>query len=362
MPEKVELKIGAIKIENFIGYQIDADLYTAADAFHVEFSDPGVTIKAGDSCDLIINGDKELKGIIDKVQKRVRKNGVFIVVEGRDLMGWVVDAYCEPPWVDVTGMKLKTLAEKLLAKAPSKYFDLKNIDYQENVVGKFKGKKAKGGGNAGYIFAQDGAQKIGRIEAGMTVFEVLKNYAFSRGILFYCTPEGQLIFGRPMAKGAPQYSLTMLKSGVGNNVIESDVVYDISQRYSKVTVIGQQQGNDSMSFAAEVNTSNTGKPAIDDTFPFYKPYVVVDNNDDQSPTQRAKMIMEKQRREGEKLIYKVGRHQQNGKNWAINTICHIKDEIQGIDGDYLIYGRTFELSKQEGPTTRLSLGVPGLIA
>ena len=62
------------------------------------------------------------------------------------------------------------------------------------------------------------------------------------------------------------------------------------------------------------------------------------------------------------MIYKVGRHSQNGQNWAINKFCNIKDEKQGIDGDYLIYGRTFELSKQDGPTTTLKLGTPGLIA
>ncbi len=194
----------------------------------------------------------------------------------------------------------------------------------------------------------------------MTIFEVLKNYAFSRGILFYCMPDGTLVFGRPLAKGEPEYTLQILKSGAANNVIESEKISDISKRYSKVIVIGQQQGSPAIFTAADINIPKGMDMATD--FPFYKLLVTQDNNDNLSPKERARMIIEKQRREGEQLIYTVGRHSQNNQNWTINKFCHIKDEVQKIDGDYLIYGRTFELNKKDGPTTKLKLGLPGLIA
>jgi len=181
-------------------------------------------------------------------------------------------------------------------------------------------------------------------------------------MLFYCTEKGQLVFGRPMAKGAPGYTLTMLKSGLGNNVIESEVVQDISKRYSKYTILGQQQGSQGYLEATQINTNNKSKPCTDPEFPFYKPYVALDNNDNVSPAMRAQIIMEKHRREGTQLIYTVGRHSQNGQNWAINNFCHIKDEKQSIDADYLIYGRTFEMDKQMGPITKIKLGMPGVIA
>ena len=76
---------------------------------------------------------------------------------------------------------------------------------------------------------------------------------------------------------------------------------------------------------------------------------------------RARLIMEKQRMEGMQYHYTVARHNQNGQNWTSNKMCHVKDEPQGIDGDYLIYGRLFEMNKQNGPTTRLRLGKPGLV-
>jgi prophage tail gpP-like protein len=363
MPDKIELEVGGIKIEHFIRYSINADLYTPADAFRMELANPETEITAGKKCELKINGELELTGIIDKVHRKISKSGVSLEVEGRDFMGWLVDSYCEPPWLDVQNMTLKTLTQKLLANAPD-FIKRTPIDYQSNVVGKLKGKKATG---TGMLFKLDSAQKIGRIEAGMTIFEVLKNYAMSRGMLFYCKPDGTLVFGRPLAKGAPEYTLTLLKSGIGNNVIESSVEEDISRRYSKVIVIGQQQGSQADPFVTGINTGGESKGFHEDaTFPFRKVFVATDNNDNVSPKMRARMIMEKKRREGRQLIYIVGRHNQNNKNWAINTMCHIEDDVQKIDGapingDYLIYGRSFEMKKESGPITKLKLGEPGLI-
>jgi prophage tail gpP-like protein len=358
MPEKVELFVNKMKIEQFISYSINSDLYVPADAFHLELANPETAITAGAQCELKINDKLELTGIIDKVHRKTSKSGVSLEVEGRDFMGWLVDDYCEPPWIDTHNMTLKTLAEKLLANAPG-FIKKIPIDYEKNIVGKLKGKKAAPG--AGYLSALDTAQKIGRIEAGMTVFEVLKNYAQSRGMLFYCQANGTLVFGRPLAKGAPEYTLQLLKSGLGNNVIESDVEEDISKRYSQVIVIGQQQGAPTIQNPSGINTDNKGTPCIDKTFPFPKTFVARDNNDNVSPTMRARMIMEKHRREGTHLTYTVGRHSQGVKNWAINKICRIKDESQGINADYLIYGRTFEMNKQSGPTTKVKLGKLGLI-
>ena len=163
-----------------------------------------------------------------------------------------------------------------------------------------------------------------------------------------------------MAKGAPEYLLQLLKSGKGNNVIESDVVLDISKRFSKVMVVGQQQGGQTIFGATQINSPSGIQ--TDPSFPFYKLFVAKDNNDNVSPKERARLIMEKQRREGTQLVYTVGRHSQNGKNWQINTFCRIKDETQKLDSDYLIYGRTFELNKQTGPITKVKLGEPGLVA
>lgn len=360
--DTVELFVNKMKIEHFLSYHITADMYEPADAFHLELANPETDINPGHLCELLINGQKELTGLIDKVTRTVSKRGVSLDVEGRDLMGLLIDSYIEPPFFNIQNMKLQTLAERLLANVP--FIQRKSIRYQDNVISKGK----KGTANSGYISALDSQQKIGQIEAGMTIFEVLKNYSLSRGLLFYCEPDGTLVFGRPLVKGSPEYKIQFLRSGSGNNATESEVMQDISKRYSKVIVIGQQQGADSITGATDINTSNASSPVTDPSFPFNKVYVEKDNNDGVSPAMRARLLMEKQRREGTQLLYTVGRHSQNNQNWQINKFCQIKDDVQtlngkkGIDGDYLICGRTFILDKRTGPLTEVKLGEPGLVA
>jgi prophage tail gpP-like protein len=207
MSDKVELYINKARITHFLSYRIDADLYTPADAFSLELANPDTDIAPGLTCELKINGALELTGVIDKVVRKISKsNGVSLTVEGRDLMGLLVDSYCEPPWRDIENMRLKTLADLLLAKVP--FISRKDILYQESIVG--KGKKASA---TGYLADLDQGQRIGRIEAGMTIFEVLKNFSMSRGMLCYCQPSGTLVFGRPLASARPEYRWKSKETG-----------------------------------------------------------------------------------------------------------------------------------------------------
>lgn len=358
MPDHIELYVDKMRIEHFVGYQIDADLYTPAAAFSLELANPEAPVRPGHLSELYINGQKELTGIIDTVRHTVRKRGVALRVGGRDLMGLVIDSCVEAGnWTGVENLRLKTLAERLLKKTP--FINRKAIIYEENVVGRLKGGSTTGG----FLSDTDMEQPQGQIEPGMTIFDVLKEYSLSRGLLFYCRPDGTLVFARPPARGAPEYTLTMRRSGQGNNVLESERLEDYSRRYSSVTVVGQQQGGEHLFGAEAINTGGEQASHHDPSFPFHKPYVTIDNNDAASPAKRARMIMEKQRHDGTQLQYTAARHSQDGKNWRINAFCRVEDELRGISGDYLIYGRTFELSNEdEGPITRLRLGVPGLVA
>ena len=326
---------------------------TADDAFSLELAHPEMEIKRGQRCELYVNGHLELTGIIDKGSRKYDKSGKTLRIEGRDLMGLLVDSHCEK-FADVEGMKLSDLAEMLLKTVP--FINRKAIQYQENVVGKLKGSK-RGGGHSLLDF-EDTAQKISRIKPGMTVFETLKTYAASRGLMFFALPDGTFVFGRPKAKGEPVFSITFKKDGTGN-VKEGEEIDDISKRFSKVTVVGQQQGHEN--FLMETSKVQISGTATDSEFPFYKPYVKEVRHDSQSPDMHARFIMEHQRHQGYQLHYTVQGHSQKGRNWQINELCQVKDEELNIDGVYLIYGRTMEKSKTEGTITRLKLGPPGLV-
>ncbi len=66
------------------------------------------------------------------------------------------------------------------------------------------------------------------------------------------------------------------------------------------------------------------------------------------------------RREGFALSYKVAGHAQGETNWMINELVQVTDEVTEVDGVFLVYGRTFGLTRQ-GAFTSLKLGLPGVI-
>ena len=195
-----------------------------------------------------------------------------------------------------------------------------------------------------------------QLDPGTTIFSALKEYALSRGLLFYAQPDGTFIFGEPAGRGSADFRFIARKDGRGNNVLEGSLSEDISKRYSQVTVLGQQQGDE----ATAKDKINVNHTAGDPDFPFHKPFVMQSNNDQSSPKRLAKHKLEKMRTQGFVLSYKVPGHSQNGLNYGINRLAHVDDEILGISGDYLIRDRTLEMS-QEGIYTTLKLGYPGVM-
>jgi len=355
MSDSVVLQIAGRRIDNFLSYEIEADLYQAADKFSLELASPESPVAAGDLCELYVNGILELSGIIDVTRKAWSKGGQTLTVEGRDLMGLVVDSYAEQ-FVDVENKTVKELAQMLLASIP--YVNRKSIVGGE-FIGKGKGKKKTVDNPLeGFISMP---QKISHIEPGMTVFEILAIYASSRGLMPFSCPDGSIVFGRPKAKGESSFTLTCNLSGKGNNVLSAEEVNDISRRYSKVTVISQVQGHDSD--GEDTGKVNQKSVKLDPTFTyFYKPYVTKLNSDSQAPALHARMIIERQRHEGYQLSYTAEGHSQNGRNFSINELVQVNDERLAIKKQMLLFGRVFRRSRGGGTTTLLKLGPPGLVA
>lgn len=356
MQDSVYLLVDGKRIENFEAYTVEADIYTADDAFSLELSNPEIKVREGLSCELYVNDTLELTGIIDRIATSYDKSGVKLKVEGRDLMGLLVDSFCEE-FITIEGMQLKTLAQRLLKNVP--FINRKDIVYQQNIKGKLKGKAASSN-------PLDIAQNLSQIEPGMTIFECLKEYAHSRGLMFWAMPDGKLIFGRPLAGGESSFSIiNRKKESSENNAVKGEEDINISKQYSKVTVVGQQQGLNIFG-ASSLNTKATLEnkqwPFYEDgKLRMYKPFIAKNNNDSQSPKLHARLLLEKQKFEGYHLSYKVAGHSQSGRNWGINQMCHVEDEVFDVNDNFLIYGRTFTMSKKEGVLTSLKLGYPGVV-
>lgn len=337
MQDKVELRINNRSVEDFQGYHLESDLFAPADEFTLSLTQVDFPIEPGQTCQVRVNGSLEMSGIIDRRVRTVNKReGRTLKVVGRDLLGLVVDHHLET-FIDLEDIGLRALAQQILKPIP--FINRKSVVFEK--------------GHA----PVENEDVVLKIEPGDTAFTVLSRHAAARGLLFYARPDGTFVFGKPKARGADEFSLTLRKDGVGNNIEEGSFTEDISKRYSKVVVIGQQQAGEDI----DPDDVNTYGSATDKTFPFFKPFVQTMHQNAAAPALLARLTLEQQRAEGFVLEYVVEGHSQRGKNWTINALCRVEDEVNEFTGTALIYGRTFEGDKKK-PLTRLRLGLPGIIA
>ena len=336
---------------DFTSYRVTSNLFEAADAFELVLVPVnGVSdIEEGSRCRLYVNDQLELVGIIDSISESYSKaDGRQVTLKGRDLMGILVDSYVE----DFEGRQnesLEDLAMRLLANVD--FVDLKKIRF---------GKESKARGAILTETPED--YDFTEVAPGNTIFEVLRGYAVARGLLFFAMPDGTFVFDKPVDSGAAEFTLICKDarpsrpSYSGNNILQGGRVRDISKRFKKVTVMGQRQANETDS-AEDINIIESIE---DETFPFNKTFVANVDFDSKDPKQYARILMEKQQFSSYFLQYKTFGHSQNGRIYQINSVCHVEDEIFNIQGDFLIYGRTFEMSKADGHTTTLQLSKLGI--
>ncbi len=352
MPDKVTLLVDNKRIENFLSYRVESNLFEAADAFSLELANPEIEIAEGMDCKLKVNDLPELTGIIDRITENYDKQTHTLTVEGRDLMGLLVDSHVETEFKTLKNTTLKELAEQLLKNVP--FIDRSKIIFgkgDKSRVVPIKEQAAAG------IWSQP--KEFMQIDVGDTVFEVLKRYALADGLLFFAVPDGTFVFGEPVTSGTAAYTIMTRKNGRKNNIIRGNRTRDISGRYSRVIVQGQQQGTNLFS-TQEINKSGFVE---DPDFQFCKPFVSPTDVAGVEPKEQAELIMRQQKFDGLALEYVVQGHSQAEKNYQPNSIIHVIDEVlkPPIKGDFLIYARTFEQSKAAGTTTTLKLSELGVL-
>jgi prophage tail gpP-like protein len=328
--DEISLIVNGIAINDFVSYSIDSDIYNAADAF--EFEVTGIInnqIKVGSLCTLTVNGKIEMTGIIDAVAQSYDKNGITARISGRDLMGLLVD-HCPNDFAEeesLNGISLKALTLRLLSDVP--FIKKSDVVFESG--------------------SSSSAQptEYTHIEPGTTIFDVLKRYASSNGLLFYSSSDGKLVFNVPVSSGKPEFSLVCRRDGMGNNIISGSYTHDITEAYSSTTV--QAQDQDGVNEKATVTMPE---------FPYKKPLIISETTE--NPAKEAKKKVNAQRSTMKRWEYTCHGHSMAGKNFTTNKLAIVDDEIFGTKQALLIYARTFKLSKSDGVTTALRLGLPGL--
>lgn len=333
--ESVQLFVGGKVHADWDSYDIDSDLLTPADAWHVslvlrEGSLPAV-VAEGAKVEVKVGGDLVMTGRIDDINDEISKAGIRFDISGRDGAAILLD--CSAP---IFGSQMVSLADIVSKVVRPLGVTKVRIDAATTRV----------------------REKI-TVEPGDTAWETLTNAAEANGLWPWFEPDGTLVVGGPNYDKAPVATLTLLASGQGNNVLSLSRRRSIAGRYSEMTVLGQKRGT----------SLETGKHALkateyDKGVTWYRPRVTFDYEADSEAVcrARAKKLLADSRLKGLTLQAVVQGHRivapgtaGDGLLWSPGQRVRVVSDRQKIDAVYFLMARKFMGGRHSGPRTILTL-------
>ena len=323
-PDEVILLVRNARVDKFVSYTIDSDLYSPEGSFSFE-CDSRYDVNKGDTCQIFVNRVCVMAGIIDTVRRSLSRSGPKMEIEGRSVAAVLADS-------SVT--KFATLPTTLPQLTERLVRDLPFLSRKDFVF--------KSGSDKAKV-----QRKFVEVSPGDSVFDVIKKAANSQGYLFWASPEGQLVFDKPVERGEADFKIHAFEDGSEIDYIEGSVTETLDGQHSLIKVVGESQDDNDIKYvAASVKNSD---------FPFYRPLVVNWNENEGPAKKTAELQLATEKAAAIQLEYTMPGHSQNGIPWTINAFCDVEDHYNGANDAYLIKHRTFTLDRNEGKRTKLEL-------
>jgi len=339
---EVQVLIGGHVHADWDMAEIDSDLLTPADAWHVSIgtedapSLPAYVVD-GAQTEIRIDGERVMTGRIDQVDVDVAPGQHELYLSGRDGAAVLVD--CSAPLFTARQIGLADIVAKIV-----KPLGISRVRIDAAATRR--------------------REKI-NVEPGDSAWDALANAAEANGLWPWFEPDGTLVVGGPDYTAAPVATLIMRRDGT-TNMERLTQRRSIVGRHSRVTVLGQTHGTE----------TETGKHAlrasVDDTgVSWYRPRIAVDYEADSTAVceSRARKLISDARLAGYTLMATVKGcrihapgEPGNGQLWRPGTRVHVVSEPHGIDAPMFLMARRFRLSRSGGLTTELTLKEDGVWA
>jgi len=332
-------------------YEIDSDLLTPADAWHLTLgfaSGEEVGAKlvnglppevcAGAPVSVKVGAETVLTGRIDEVSHRVDRRGHTLSLSGRDGAAVLVDCSAA-----VFVARLVSLDEVMAKVVAPLGITRMRVD----------------------AAATRRREKV-NVEPGDTAWEVLVHAAEANGLWPWFDPDGTLVVGGPDYLHPPVADLILRHSGQGNNVLAMDLRRSVAERFSEVTVLGQTHGT-----ALESGKHALRASAVDEEMKAlaYRPKIVVDHEADDSELarKRARKLISDARLRGLTLSATVRGHRivapgeaSHGRLWMPGQRVRVCSDPHGLEAIFFVMGRKFSGGRAAGARTELTLKEDGM--
>ena len=332
----VRLLVGGLEHNDWESYDVDSDLLTPADAWHVTLAlkDGALpaSVKTGTAVEIRVGDDPVMVSRIDSVDDSASKDGLRISICGRDGAAVLLD--CSAPIFVAQMVSLEEIITKVVK--PLGITKPPRIDADATRV----------------------REKI-NVEPGDSAWEVLTNAAEANGLWPWFEPDGTLVVGGPDYTTPPVATLIMRRSGEGNNVVSLHRQVSIQGRFSEVTVLGQAHGTKTETGKHAIKSTQKDKGVI-----WYRPKIVIDHESDSEAVaaDRARKLLSDSRLRGFTLAAEVVGHRisapgedSDGKLWTPGQRVRVISERHEIDDIFFLMARKFTGGRHQGARSHLSL-------
>lgn len=338
--DTVQLLIAGRYHADWESYEVDSDLMTPADAWHVTLGPTERALPAdvvpGATVEVRVGGQTAMTGRIDEVAHQVSRGGHTFRLSGRDGAAVLVDCSAPVFVARLTGL------DEIMAKVV-RPLGVQRIRIDADVTRR--------------------REKI-NVEPGDCAWAVLAHAAEANGLWPWFTPDGTLVVGGPDYSTPPVATLILRRDGRGNNVLQLAERRGMHNRYSELTVLGQTHGT-----STETGKHNLRGGAQDTGVTWYRPKIVVDHEADSTAVcrDRARKLLADSRLHGYTLHAQVAGHRiaapgepSDGALWEPGQRLRLFSEPHGLDGTYFLMARRFSGGRRVGMLTDLTLKEDGV--
>jgi prophage tail gpP-like protein len=338
-PDKVTLLIAGKEHGDWSSYEVDSDLLTPADAFHVTLGMPDgqmpPDVVAGASVEVKVGADTVMTGYVDEIAHQVSKTSHTFTMSGRDFAADLLDCACP-----IFTKKEAALSEIVAAIVRDFNITKHIIDADTTLT-----------------------RKKVAVDPGESAWNTLCHAAEANGLWPWFEPDGTLVVGGPDYNEPEVATLILRRDGSGNNVISLDKTESMAERFSKVTVYGQAPGT-----SLDPGQNNLYYSAPDYAVSRNRPKIVQDHEADSVAvcTGRARKLIADSRLQGLTLSALVKGHRivapgqpADGLLWKPGQRVRVISEPHGIDEVYFLMARKFTRNRSDGTRTALTLKEDG---
>lgn len=362
VPDDISLKSGGTEIKNALSYSVQSDLFSGSDGFSITTAPPKVDlIKKGDYATLFVNRQQEMRGVVLSRISSVSKGSESVTFEGTDLLGELVRRSVDEFQTFPEDTTLEELADTLIG-------DLGILNMTDVIFGEgSKDAIVQGSASAGRFGASQ-TSKL-KINPGETYFEVLSNQARLLGLRLFSDTRGRIVFGKMKTLNVGEIP-PVIDNSIVNEATFNDSIEDL---YNEVRFVGSSNKNkfgpspagDLGALGQAFISDFKGAEALPEGFE--RVLVKTKNPSSEDMNLQAQQMLARQIFESKSLEITVREHSHpsSGTVWQTNQVVKVNLEYESFkikNENYLIFRRVFERTKDDGPTTGLSLGKLGNIS